>query len=35
MQHNEDNIRENSKIVYHDNKVGDKFILNDNDAFKY
>ena len=35
MQNNKDNIRENSKIVDHDYKVGDKVMLNNNAAFKY
>ena len=35
MQINKDNILQNSKQVYHDYKVGDKFILNNNDSFRY
>ena len=30
-----DNIRKNSKIVDHHYKVGDKFMITDNAAFKY
>ena len=32
---NKDKICENSKRLYHDYKVGDEFMLNNNSAFKY
>ena len=35
MQVNKDNIRKNSKIAYHDYKVGDKVMIVNNSAFKY
>ena len=35
MQSNRYHIRENSKIVDHYYKVGDKVMLNNNDAYKY
>ena len=34
MQINKDRIRKNSKRVDHNYKVGDKFMLNNNAAFK-
>ena len=34
-QINEDNVHENSKIVDHDNKVGDKFVLDNYAVHKY
>ena len=34
-QINKDNIRENSKIVEHDYKVGDKFMLNNHADIEY
>ena len=34
-QNNKDNIRENSKRVDHNYKVGDKVTLDNNSAFKY
>ena len=34
-QINKYNIRENNKRIYHDYKVGDKFMLNNNAAYKY
>ena len=35
MQVNKDNTHKTSKIVDHDLKVRDKFMLNNNNAFKY
>ena len=35
MQNNKDNIRENSKRVDHNYKVGDKVTLDNNYALKY
>ena len=34
-QINKDNIHKNSNTVDHDYKVWDKFMLGNNDAFKY
>ena len=35
MQINKDNIRKNRNQVDHDYKVGDKFMINNNTAYKY
>ena len=32
---NKDNIQKNIKIVYYDYNIGDKVVLNNNDALKY